>query len=182
MVLIVNVAVVLPAAMETDAGTVVPARVEASLMGKPPEGAKLEIVIVPTDEAPPKTVAGLNVRLDRTGALMVMVAVAVTPLSVAAMTAAVWEPTAGVFTANVPEVWPTLMVTLAVTVTDLTVLVSLTVKPALGAGPVRVMVPVLVAPPTTDDGFRDIAPRPIGATLTVADWEMLPSVPVTFAV
>lgn len=59
-----------------------------------------------------------------------------------------------VFTVNVTEVFPAAMVTDAGTVADLELLESLTTIPPVGAGPLRVKVPVEVLVPATDVGFN----------------------------
>jgi hypothetical protein len=67
--------------------------------------------------------------------------------------------TAVVFTANVAEVEPAAIVTLAGTVAALLLLVSLTTNPPLGAALVSVAVPVEDPPPATLEGLRLIDSR-----------------------
>jgi hypothetical protein len=182
-VLTLKVALDLPAETVNDAGMVMPAKFEDSFMGTPPVGAIPVRVTVPTVVAPPKTVDGLNVTVETTGVVMVNVAVAVIPLRLAVITAPVCAVTAAVLTVKVPEVFPEVIVTEAAdTVADFELLASLTEKPALGAGPVRVIVAVEVPPPASVDGLRVIEPRPIGLTVSVADCVTPDNVPVTLTV
>lgn len=82
------------------------------------------------------------------------VAVLLTPLYVAVTIAEVDAVTAEVVTANVALVAPAAMVALAGTVAAALELVNVTTAPPVGAGAVRVTVPVEVAPPTTLVGER----------------------------
>jgi len=88
-VLMVKVALALPAGTVTVAGTVVPDRLVESFTAMPPVDALPESVIVPTEEAPPSTELGFKVTDVRVGGLIVSVAVTVTPFSAAETTAAV---------------------------------------------------------------------------------------------
>ena len=78
-VLTVKVAFVLPAATVTLAGTVLVEELSLSDTTTPPLGAALPNVTVPREVAPPTTLVGLRVRAVNVGALMVRVAVFVTP-------------------------------------------------------------------------------------------------------
>jgi len=60
-VLIVNVALVAPATIVTDAGTVAEVELLLSAMLSPPVGAAEPIVAVPVEEMPPTTVVGETV-------------------------------------------------------------------------------------------------------------------------
>ena len=80
LVLMVDVAVLAPAATRTLAGTVAAAvllleRVRVA----PPVGAGPVSVTVPVDVPPPMTVDGLRVRVDNVGGFTVRMAVFVTP-------------------------------------------------------------------------------------------------------
>jgi hypothetical protein len=76
----VNVALVAPAGTVTLAGVVVDALLSDNVTAAPPVGAGPSSVTVPVEEVPPVTVAGLMDTLVRAGALIVRVAVRVTPL------------------------------------------------------------------------------------------------------
>jgi hypothetical protein len=81
VVVIVNVAVVAPAATVTLAGTVADALLLDKLTAAPPVGAALLSVTVPVDEVPPVTVVGLKLTDDSVtaGGLMVSVAFCCVP-------------------------------------------------------------------------------------------------------
>lgn len=75
LVVIVNVAVVAPAATVTEPGTVALELLELRLTVEPPVGAAAYRVMVPVDEVPPCTEAGLMARPSRPAGLIVSVAV-----------------------------------------------------------------------------------------------------------
>jgi hypothetical protein len=64
-VVTVKVLLVAPAATVTLAGTVAEAELSESDTTAPPDGAAALRVTVPVDEAPPTTVLGLSVSVDR---------------------------------------------------------------------------------------------------------------------
>jgi len=112
-----NVAVVAPARTVTVAGTVPTAvLLEERATTKPPVGAALESVTVPTDGVPPVTLVGMKARLLRTGAVMARGAFAVAPYADAEMLAVTLAPTATVVMVNVAELDPAGMLTDAGTV------------------------------------------------------------------
>ena len=109
--MIVNVAVVLPAGTVTFAGTVA---YEVLLLlrvtTEPPAGARPVSVTVPVEFAPPLTLVGFTVRLDRVGALTVRVAEAVPPPAI--IFAVVFKETGVVVMVKVAVVAPAAAVTL----------------------------------------------------------------------
>jgi len=70
-----NVAEVAPAAIVTDAGTVTAALFEARLTTSPPVGAADEIVTVPVELDPPRTVDGAMPTVATVGPVTVRFAV-----------------------------------------------------------------------------------------------------------
>ena len=173
-----NVADVLPVRIVTVAGTLA---AEAPLVREivnPPVGAAVPMVTVPVAFLPPATVAGLTVRAVIAGGFRVRLAVTESPLRDAVMAALDSDPTASVLAANVAEDLPAATVTDIGTVADLELLESLTIKPPVGAGPVRVTVPVELDPPVTTAGFIVIELREAGLIVRFADWAIAPSLPV----
>jgi hypothetical protein len=86
-------------------------------------------------------------------------------------------------TEKVAEVAAAAIVTLAGTVAaDVLLLASLTTTPPVAAGPLMVAVPVEVAPPTTEVGFKVTDERVGALTVSVAVLETDPSFAVIVAV
>ena len=168
--LTVNVAVVLPAAIVTVAGTVADEVLE-SVITSPPTGAAELIVTVPVLDLPEATVVGLSVSDFRVGAVIVSVAVFDTLPRVAVKVAAVLVATATVFTVNVADVLPAVITTDAGRVAEVALLDRLTVNPPVDAAPVRVTVPVAREPPTTLVGLTVIEARAGLLIVSVAVWE-----------
>lgn len=170
VVLTVNAAVVAPSATVTLAGVVAAAvllLVKATTV--PPAGAAPLRVTVPVDELPPITVEGVRDRLvtvaggGGAAGFTVKVADLVTEFAVAEMSAVCVAVTVDVEIANVTLDAPE--GTIAVVGTAATPgfeLVSDTAKPPLGAGLVRMMVPVEAEPPSTVDGVSETAERAAG--------------------
>jgi hypothetical protein len=150
LVVIVNVAVLTPAATVTLAGTcatagLLPERVTSA----PPAGAIPVNVTVPVEFAPPTTVAGLSASEESMAEFTVSVAVAVV-LYVPEIVRAVPLVTALVVTAKVAVVAPATTVTLVGTcATAVLLLESVTTAPPEGAAPLNVTVPVEPLPPIT---------------------------------
>lgn len=164
-----KVAVVAPAGTVTVAGTVPRlALLEVRFTTKPPVGATLLSVTVPVALLPPTTEAGANVRSVNAGALIARFAVPDLPLAVAVIVAVTGAATPVVVTVKVPVVAPAATVTVAGTVAAALFDARLTVKPPVGAAPVRVTVPVDVAPPRTDVGLSETAETPAGVTVRFA--------------
>jgi len=168
---IVKLALVVPAAMVRLLGT---CATDVLLLCKvttaPPLGAAAVNVTVPVELAPPTTVVGVLVIEDRETftALMLRVAVLLIP-SVAVMVAEVLLTTVKVLTPNVVEVLPAGTVTEAGTVAaPVLLLCRETLAPPVGAGPVRVTVPVELAPPETEVGLSARAETVAGFTVSEA--------------
>ena len=151
VVVIVNVALVAPAATVTLAGTVAAdVLLLVSVTAAPPAGAAPFKVTVPVDEVPSVTLVGLSVTLEGIGALTVKFADLVVPLNSAEMLDVALAATGVVVTVNVALVAPAATVTLAGTVAaDVLLLVSVTAAPPAGAAPFKVTVPVDEVPPVT---------------------------------
>jgi hypothetical protein len=97
-------------------------------------------------------VVGLTVTLTSAGGLTVSVAVAEVPPEAAVIVAEAAVATAVVVIVNVPEVAPAATVTLAGGTALALLEDKVTTSPPVGAGPVKVTVPVEDVPPTTDVG------------------------------
>lgn len=153
----VNVPVVAPARIVAVAGTVAEALPEESATVKPPTGAGLLIVTVPAEVPPPATEVGVSETPVTVGAVTVRVAVDAPAVIVTVLL----EATATVVAVKVPVVAPVVNDAVAGTVVEASPDLSATVKLA-GAGPLRVIVPVVEAPPTTLVGAR-VTPVTVGA-------------------
>lgn len=147
-----NVADVAPATTVTVAGTAALVTFELKDTANPPVGAGPLIVTDPVTEVPPMTVVGLREKPLMTGGVIVRVAETVVPPSEADIEAVVVLATAVVVTTNVTLVAP--LGTVAVAGTTALELPELrfTMMPPLGAGPLKVNVPVDEDPPMTDAG------------------------------
>lgn len=161
-VVTVNVVEVLPADTVTEVGTVATA---VLLLCKeteaPPVGAGPVSVTVPVEGLPPIKLVGLRLRdVTLTGAgATVRVVVWVEP-NEPVMITAVLTLTALVVRVKVALVLPLATTTVAGACAAAVLLLdSATVAPPLGAGPLRVTVPVAPAPPTTVVGLTEIDER-----------------------
>jgi len=103
---IVNVVLIVPAAIVTLAGTVAAVLEDARLTVVPPGPARPFKVMVPVDELPPTTVVSESEIACSAAGPMVNVAVCAEPAMVAVIVASVDEDTADVVTENVAEVAP----------------------------------------------------------------------------
>jgi hypothetical protein len=176
LVFTVNVALLAPAATVTLAGTVAAAAL--SLIrgtAAPPLGAGPLRVTVPVEGDPPVTLAGLSVIAESVaepGGVTVSEAVLVTPAYNAEMVTDVEVVTLLVLTANVALLAPAATATLAGTVAAAVLpLIRETAAPPLGAGPLRVTVPIEGDPPVTLIGLSAIAEsvaEPGGVTVSEA--------------
>jgi hypothetical protein len=168
----VNVPVSCPAATVVLAGTEAAAGVLlVSATVIPPVGAGPVSVTVPTEFAtPPTTVAGAIETDVSAGGLTVSVAVFVTLAYVAEIVTGVDDATAALVAVNDPVVCPAETKTLAGTEAAAgTLLVSVTLIPPVGAGPVSVTVPAeFAAPPTTATGAIVTDVSAGGLTVSVA--------------
>jgi len=156
--------------MTTGPPTVPAALFEDRFTVNPFAGAIPLIVTVPVEEAPPITEDGLNATDTRTGGLTVSAAVAVPTGAVPVIVTFVGEATAKVVTVNVVDVDPAGTDTLATTVAAFVLLeLSVTVVPLVGAGPLRVTVPVEETPPLTVAGLSDTDVSDTAVTFRVAE-------------
>lgn len=162
--------VVAAAAIVADAGTVAALFAEDRAIESPPVGAALLMVSVPVDEVPPGTDAGFNVSDDRVGAVTVKFALAVLAPVPAVIAAVALVATAVVDTVNVAVDAAAATVTVAGTVAEALPELNGTDVPAVGAGPVRVTVPVDVVPPTTDVGLSARVVTTGALTVRVVFW------------
>jgi hypothetical protein len=125
----------------------------------PPVGAGPLSVTVPVEEVPPVTLDGLRDTEDKvTAGVTVKIAVLVVPAGYdPEIVTCVELATVLVVTENVAVVDPAGTVTLgaATCATPVLLLERLTTAPPVGAGPLRVTVPVEELPPVTETGFRD---------------------------
>ena len=120
----------------------------------PPAGAGPFSVTVPVEEAPPGTEVGFKVIELSTAAVTVRAPLLVPPY-VPEMVSRLSAATGLVVTAKVAVVALGATVTLAGTCAAAVLLLeSVTTAPPVGAGPLRVTVPVEELPPTTDEGVR----------------------------
>ena len=108
---------------------------------------------VPVADAPPVTDVGDTLTETSVGAVIERLAVDVVPFTVAVSVAETAVLTALVVTVNVADVCPAATVTVPGTLADELLDASPTTKPPVGAGPLRVTVPVEEDPPTTEAGF-----------------------------
>jgi hypothetical protein len=164
-VVILNVAEVAPAGTVTVEGTWALVALDDRDTIVPAAGAAPFKVTVPVDGEPPRTEVGETLRPDRAAAVINSEADLDTAPSVPVIVAMVFEVTADVVILNVAEVAPAE----TVTVEGTWALVALddrdTIVPAAGASPVRVTVPVAIAPPTTLLGATLIPDSPGGLDL-----------------
>lgn len=157
LVEIAKVAVVAPAATVTFAGTCAAALLLESVTTAPPEGAPPVSVTVPVEPFPPITLAGFSdtdESVTVAAGVTVRVADWVVPY-VAEIVEVVVVETAVVVTLKVALVSPAATVTLTGTWAAVVLLLDrVTTAPPVGAGPLRVTVPVDPLPPTTLTGFN----------------------------
>jgi hypothetical protein len=171
VVVIVKLAVVVPAAMVTALGN---CAADTLLLCKrtsaPPLGAGPFSVTVPVELAPPTTEVGLLLIEDKLAALTLRDAVRLAP-NVAVMVMDVLVATAEVVTVKVVEVLPAGTVTEAGTLPAPVLLLDKAMaSPPVGAAPLRVTVPVDELPQITVVGFRvsEMRLTVAGVTLKVA--------------
>jgi hypothetical protein len=153
-----NVAVVAPVGIVTLSGTYAVRPVVQSSIDNPPLGAAAEIVTVPVEDAPPLTADGFTETEESVifvvEAVMLSVAVLVTPAKLAVMVADAVEDTDFVVIVKVAVVLPDDTVTDAGTVALALLLESVMVAPPEGAALVSLTVPVTDVPPVTLEALR----------------------------
>jgi hypothetical protein len=132
-VVTLNAAEVWPARMVTVAGTVAAPKLEVKVIGSPPVGAALEMVTVPTEMAPPTSVAGLSDSAVIVGALMFSAPVTLVAPTVAPMFATTLAAVPDVVTVNAVELAPAPIVTEPGTCAAALSELRLTTIPPLGA-------------------------------------------------
>jgi hypothetical protein len=157
----VNDALLAPAGTNTLLGTLAAPLLLERMTSTPPAGAGALNVTVPLEDSkPPTTLVGFSVSEVSVGAgggtgCTVSAAVLLTPPYAPEMVTAVDAATPLVLTVNVALVAPAATVTLAGTwAAAVLLLESATCAPPVGAGPLRVTVPVEEFPPTTLVGFN----------------------------
>jgi hypothetical protein len=157
VVVIVKVAVLAPAATVMFGGRLATAELLLeSVTTAPAGGAKPVNVTVPVDLAPPTSVAGASVTVERAAGLTLNAVVNVLPY-VAEMLTEVAPATPLVVMAKVAVEAPAVTVTLAGTcAADVLLLERVTKAPPEGAAAVSVTVPVELLPPTTVFGLSVI--------------------------
>lgn len=153
VVVTVNVALFAPADTVIEVGTVAIELLELSVITAPPEGATPFKVIVPVDDAPPETDAGLRVTEVKVAGVIVRLAVAELDPRLGEIVAELEVETPVVDTVNVAVVEPAATVKVAGTVALALLDFSVTTVPPVGAAAERVTVPVLDEPPATDVGL-----------------------------
>jgi hypothetical protein len=167
---VVNVkdAAVAPAGTVTVADSFIALLSSDKLIARPPTGAGLDSVTVPTPGKPPIIIKeGISVSEVREGGFTVSVAGFVLLPMDAVMDGVAIAPTAFVVTGKVTEVSPAGTVTLIGTVAAAVLLLdNVTVAPPAGAGAVRVTVPVEETPPVTLVGFNVADARLMGGVGT----------------
>ena len=178
VVVTVNVAVELPAATVTLAGTVALVELDVRATTAPPVPAVPLKVTVPVDEFPPTTDVGFTVTPVSVAGLIVSVAVLLVPARVAVIVAVVALETDVVLTVKVAVVAPAATVTVAGTVALVVLDERLTAVPPVPAGPLRVTVPVELLPPETVVGVSETLESAAGVTVRVAVCDVPARVPV----
>ena len=167
-VLTVNVAVVLPDATLTVAGTTADLELLDSFTNMPPEGAGPVSVTEPIDGEPPATGFGLRFTDPTPGGVTVSEAVTMTLPAVAVIVANLCEVTGLVVTVNAASLWPAKTATEPGTDTVELLLPRKTTNPPDGELPLRLTTPVELLPPAKVAGLRLTSARAAGATVSVA--------------
>jgi len=170
-VVIGNVTVVVPAGTVTVAGTVTFTFVDAKVTTSPVGPAGEVKLTVPVVDAPPRKEFGEIVTLCIEASFIVRFAARVIDwLDAAIDDTKVRDETGVVVIANVPDVEPPGIVSVAGTVAAALLEVSVATKPPVGAGPVSVTVPVEEFPPTSEVGERAMLVMNVPVTPSVVVW------------
>lgn len=169
VVVTVKVAVVAPAATVTLAGVTALVLLDDRATTDPPDGAAASSVTVPVDDEPPWTDVGNRETLANVD-VGVIVSVAVTEVepTVAVMVAAVDAVTVEVVIVKFADVAPAATMTLVGGFALVLLDARVTTNPPVGAGPLKVTVPVEDFPPSTVEGATATLSRVAGVTVRVA--------------
>lgn len=170
-----------PAATVIDAGTVADALLELSDTSAPPVGAGELRVIVHAVGEPPTTDPGLTDSVNVLTAVIVRTAIVLAPPPDAVIVELVFAVTAAVDTVKVAVIAPEATVTDAGTVVFVPLHDNTTTMPPAGAGPLSETVPLDAPPPVTVEGDRLTEATATGLIVSVADWLVVPRVPVIVA-
>jgi len=176
-----NVALVAPAGIDKPDGTPTDGKVLIRVTETPSLGAGPLSVTVPTVLAPPATVEGLIVIPLRVMVLTLRVADTVPPGAVAVILAGVECVTTFVLIMKLPVVDPAPITTDLGTDATVLLLARVTFNPAEGAGPERVKVPRLFAPPPTVLGFKLSELKIDALIVRLAETDAVPTLAVTLA-
>jgi len=180
-VVTMNVADVAPDPTVTVAGVTALGLLDDNPTTVPPGCAGPFNVTVPVDDVPPTTDAGENARPVNEAGVTVKVIVLVA-LPNAAVIVAETEAAVGIVaTVKDTEVDPARTVALVGGLADVLLDDRLTRVPSVGAGPVRVTVPVDDVPPTTEVGETVIPDNPGGVTVNTAVIVVVPEIAVIVA-
>ena len=152
VVLAVKVALVAPAGTLTLGGTVTRAALLDSTTIAPPAGAGAPRITLPVEGLPPTTVLGLNSTFWSMGYKR-RKSLKLSPAKVVEIVTVVVLVTALVVIGYVALIWPAGTVTLAGMLAALESLESWITTPPLGAGALKVAVPVAGWPPITVSGL-----------------------------
>lgn len=157
LVLIENVAVLLPAGTVTETGVVAEGVELASETTIPPGGASEDSLTVPTAVLPPVKLVGSTDREESDGGSITICAETAVPADDAVIVTAVCVATGAVLIVYSLPSSPAGTVTESGTMTEFDVDVSFTFRPPGGADPFSSMTPVAVAPPNRVEGETPIA-------------------------
>jgi hypothetical protein len=159
VVVIVNVASDLPPGITTAIGGMAATPSLDNETITPPGGAGPVRVTVPVEDFPPLTLAGLNVKVESAGGVIVRVAFTLDLPTVAVRVSTVCADTDCVFTVKLTDSFPAGIVTFAGNVKPAWAEVKATDTPPVGATPVRATVPIELVPPATVEGLNDSDPK-----------------------
>jgi hypothetical protein len=181
VVLAVKVALVAPAGTVTLAGTVTRAVLLLdSDTTAPPAGAGAPRITLPVDGVPPTTVLGLNSTLWSMGNNR-RKSLKLSPAKVVEIVTVVVLVTALVVIGNVALICPAGTVTLAGMLAELESSESWITTPPLGAGALKVAVPVAGWPPITVSGLWERLQRRGGPPGVISRSALCPGLPARFA-